>query len=334
MFQFEIEDKNLYILPKNNNLKFINSKRSKTILYHKKIVSKDLYDKNRFRYIFKENINRGGSSIIYLAEDTITKENVVIKELQSENKIKFHREINILDICRTMPNIIKILDFFEKCDKFYIVFPYIECLSTRNILYSYDSDKIISFMKTCLLTLNNIHSNGIIHRDIKPSNILVKSPSEIYFIDFGISDFYLPFRKFSNKIGTKNFRSPEQIVKLKGFDYKIDIWAFGIIFAEAIFQKYPFIKPDEDSVIIEKIAKITGKTKFIQFLDKYNIDRNKYEFINDLNETGIIQELCRTNSYAKRFDLEKIEELLNGLLEIDPDKRLTADNALELDIFN
>ena len=39
-----------------------------------------------------------------------------------------------------------------------------------------DSDNIISFMKTCLITLNNIHTNGIIHRDIKPSNILVKSP--------------------------------------------------------------------------------------------------------------------------------------------------------------
>ena len=334
MFQFEIEDKNLYILPKNNNLKFINSKRSKSVLYHKKIVNKDLYDKNKFRYIFKDNINRGGSSIIYLAEDTITKENVVIKELQSENKQKFHREINILDICRTMPNIIKILDFFEKGDKYYIVFPYIECLSTRNILYSYESEQIITFMKTSLQTLNNIHSNGIIHRDIKPSNILVKSPSEIYFIDFGISDFYLPFRKFSNKIGTKNFRSPEQIVKLKGFDYKIDTWAFGIIFAEAIFQKYPFVKPDEDNIIIEKIARIVGKIKFVNFLDKYNINKDNYDFIYNLSDTSLITELCRTNNYAKRFDLDKVEELLNGLLEIDPEKRLTAENALELDIFN
>ena len=333
MFNFEIDDKNLYILPKENELKFINSKKTKTMLYHKKIINLNNYEKNLYRYTFKDQINKGGSSIIYTAIDNITKTKVIIKELQSDNNSKFFREINILDLCRTLPNIIKLIDFFEKNGKFYLVFPFIDTPSTRNILYKFNSTDLILFMKKCLETLQNIHKIGIIHRDIKPSNILVKSATEINIIDFGISDFYLPFRKFSNKIGTKNFRSPEQIIKIKGFDYKIDIWAIGIIFAEAIFKKFPFIKPEEDDIIIKKIAEIAGKTKFLNFLEKYNINEN-FEFINSLDEMSLIDKLFETSKIDEKFNLIELKKLLDGLLEIDPEKRLTAKEALELEIFN
>jgi len=333
MFNFEFDEKKSYIISQDTTLKFINSNKHKNILYHNKIVNQPAYENSLTRYIIEKKINKGGSSIVYQGIDSITNEKIIIKELQSANINKLNREINILDICRTIPNTIKLIDFYKKDDMYYIIFPYIECPQSRTQFYNFNNNEIKIFMKTILTTIKNIHNNGIIHRDIKPSNILINSPKNIFIIDFGVSDFYLPFRKFSNKIGTKNFRSPEQIVGVKGFDYKIDIWAIGIIFAEIIFHKFPFIKPEDDDKVIQHIAKLSGKSEFIKFLKKYNIELEKYSFIDDIDNESIIYDLCKK---CQRSILNNPDttDLLFKLINIDPNKRISAEKALEHDFFN
>lgn len=331
-FTFEIEDKEKFILPKTN--KFAASSIGHNIIFHKNFIEDA--NNSSTNYVAEEIIGKGGASVVYKGINKDTNERIIIKELKTTNLNKLIREVNILKLCKNIPRVIKILDFFKNDESYYLVFPYYNCQASRVMFSNFTLVEIKIFMHKFLITLDKLHAAGVIHRDLKPGNILVKSCSEFYIIDFGISDFYIPFRKFCNKIGTRNFKAPEQLLLLKGFDYGIDIWAAGLIFAEMFFQKFPFWKPDEDIIILENIYKLVGHAKFTAFLKEMNID-TKYDFMNPhvkpanlesfFNRKENDEVMSNKNVKAQAFDL------LKKMLEINPTKRITAAEAIRHPFF-
>ena len=333
-FTFEIEDKEKYIVPKETKYKYAISNLNKNIIYHKKFIEDA--KNTTTNYIADEIIGKGGASIVYKGINKDNDEKIIIKELKTNNINKLIREVNILKLAKGIPNVIRLLDFFKNDENYYLVFPYYNCLTTRTIFYGFTIMEIKIFMYKFLQTLDKLHAKGIIHRDLKPGNLLVKSCNDFVIIDFGISDFYLPYRKFCNKIGTRNFKAPEQLLLLKGFDYKIDIWAAGIIFAEMFFQKYPFWKPEEDIVILENIYNMIGHTKFSNYLSKIG-SPNNFEFMKNPG---------KGQNFESYFDREKNNEFMNHLedkkngidllkkmLDIDPNSRYSAEECLKHPFF-
>ncbi|KAG5984456.1 hypothetical protein E4U55_004676 [Claviceps digitariae] len=86
-----------------------------------------------------------------------------------------------------------------------------------------------------------IHKHGIIHRDIKPSAILLDSPSGPAVIsDFGtawhprLSIYAEPASDKILDIGTGPYRAPEVLFANKAYGTPIDMWATGVMLAEAI----------------------------------------------------------------------------------------------------
>ena len=327
-FNFVIEDGQKYILPTDNKYRFATKNLNNKILFHKSFIE-DAKNKT-LNYVAEEIIGKGGASVVYKGINKDTKEEVIIKELKTTNLNKLIREVNILKMCTGIPNVIKLLDFFKNGDSYYLVFPYYNCMTTRTVFYNFTMVELKIFMIKFLQTLDHLHSRGIIHRDLKPGNLLIKSCKDFVIIDFGISDFYVPFRKFCNKIGTRNFKAPEQLLQLKGFDYRIDIWAAGIMFAEIFFRKYPFWKPEEDEIILENMYKMHGSAKFTQFLEKMEI-KEKYDFM---------KEECYPIDWNTYFQREEDEftqnekdkdlciDLLKNMLELNPSKRFSAIECL------
>ena len=333
-FTFEIEDKERYIVPKETKYRFALTNLNKSIIYHKKFIEDA--KNTTTNYVADEIIGKGGASVVYKGVNKDNNDKIIIKELKTNNINKLIREVNILKLTKGIPNVIRLLDFFKNDDNYYLVFPYYNCLSTRTIFYGFAAIEIKIFMYKFLQTLDKLHARGIIHRDLKPGNLLVKSCNDFMIIDFGISDFYLPYRKFCNKIGTRNFKAPEQLLLLKGFDYKIDIWAAGLIFAEMFFQKYPFWKPEEDIVILENIYNMVGAAKFSNYLKKIG-SPSTFEFMKNPS---------KGQNFESYFEREGNDEIMNNLedkkngidlikkmLDIDPNSRYSAEECLTHPFF-
>lgn len=78
---------------------------------------------------------------------------------------------------------------------------------------------LVTLAVTILSTIKNIHDLGILIGDINGLNILVKSPTEVYFVDtdsFQINEYPCP-------VGTMEFTAPE----IQGKDYKYFLRSIG-----------------------------------------------------------------------------------------------------------
>ena len=76
------------------------------------------------------------------------------------------------------------------------------------------------------------HSMGIMHRDVKPHNIIIDHKNrELRLIDWGLAEFYLPEQEYNVRVASRYFKGPELLVDNLLYDYSLDIWSLGCMFA-------------------------------------------------------------------------------------------------------
>ncbi len=194
-------------------------------------------------------INSGGTAVVYLGVNTHTGYPVAVKELNSQLfknpiiKTMFIKEANrYLELDH--PNIVKLEDFLllNGEDTGYLVMEYIEGRNLREYMKEITGPLPIqmaaAFVNVSLDAIGYAHERGCIHMDIKPSNIMLSVDHEIKVIDFGIS---LDLNKSEGNeiMGTPYYMSPEQIAGT-GIDERTDIYSLGITLYELIVGKPPF----------------------------------------------------------------------------------------------
>ena len=209
-------------------------------------------------YRLFKNIGKGSFGEVYLAVKKNERVPYAVKkiDLRKENNRKMLKYLNYeISIMKDLdhPNIIKLVDFIQSHNNYYVIMEYCSGGSLSSHLKKYGRpfpiEIIQYFMRQIVEGLKYIHSKRIIHRDIKLDNILISFKSkedklndnllksQIKIIDFGLAIKLDPGAFAKTVIGTPLNMDP---ILLRGFnqleinenyryDEKADIWSLGTI---------------------------------------------------------------------------------------------------------
>jgi len=231
----------------------------------------------------------------------------------SQNMEKILYETNLMRKLNH-PNITKILETFED-DKYILII--MEYINGGN-LFSFVkkrrklSEKISKFLfRQIILGIQHIHSKNIVHRDIKLENILIDLNNKIKICDFGIGIMLNSEDELIHEqCGTPMYMAPEIILNSKKSGYKgfpVDIWSAGIALYIMLSGTLPFIYKN-------------NKT------EKNEID-NSISLSNNNNYDLQYSIINKSPKKIKKISQEA-RDLLKGLLNKDPSKRLTIEEIL------
>ncbi|BBG99263.1 Protein kinase superfamily protein [Prunus dulcis] len=154
------------------------------------------------------------------------------------------------------PNVLKSHCSFVSDHNLWVVMPFMSggsCLHILKAAYpdGFEEVVIATILREILKGLEYLHHHGHIHRDVKAGNILIDSRGAIKLGDFGVSACLFDSgdrqRMRNTFVGTPCWMAPEVMEQLHGYDFKADIWSFGITALElahghAPFSKYPPMK--------------------------------------------------------------------------------------------
>ncbi|KAK4426149.1 Serine/threonine-protein kinase fray2 [Sesamum alatum] len=210
-------------------------------------------------YELYEEVGEGVSATVYRALCVPLNEIVAIKVLDLEkcnNDLDgIRREVQTM-ILIDHPNLLRAHCSFATGHNLWVVMPYVaggSCLHIMKSAYpeGFEEPVIATLLREVLKALVYLHAHGHIHRDVKAGNILVDSNGVIKLADFGVAacmyDTGDRQRSRNTFVGTPCWMAPEVMQQVHGYDFKADIWSFGITALElahghAPFSKYPPMK--------------------------------------------------------------------------------------------
>uniref|UniRef100_A0A3B5ALA2 mitogen-activated protein kinase n=1 Tax=Stegastes partitus TaxID=144197 RepID=A0A3B5ALA2_9TELE len=274
--------------------------------FHRLEIQKTTWDVPE-RYTTLRSIGSGAYGTVCSAMDQKTKEKVAIKKLYRPFQSLIHakrayRELRLLRHIQH-ENVICLLDVFtpdstlEKFQTFYMVMPFVaqdlgHIMKKRRL-----TDRIITYLFYQLLRGLKVSTFSC---DLKPGNLAVSENCELKILDFGLAR--QTESEMTGYVVTRWYRAPEVIFNWMHYSQTVDVWSAACILAEMITGHVLF--PGHDSIDqLKKILRLTGTP-----------------------DSSLVQKM-----QSKDHQLVLVftpTHLLEGMLLLDPEMRLTATQGL------
>ncbi|CAL9198373.1 unnamed protein product, partial [Musa hybrid cultivar] len=230
---------------------------------------------NQDDYEVVRKVGRGKYSEVFEGINITNNERCIIKILKPVKKKKIKREIKILQNLCGGPNVVKLFDIVrdQQSKTPSLIFEYVNSTDFK-VLYPTLSDYDIRYyIYELLKALDYCHSQGIMHRDVKPHNVMIDHElRKLRLIDWGLAEFYHPNKEYNVRVASRYFKGPELLVDLQDYDYSLDMWSLGCMFAGMIFRKEPFFYGHDNHDQLVKIAKVLGTDELNAYLNKYRLE--------------------------------------------------------------
>ncbi|GMM51560.1 casein kinase 2 catalytic subunit [Starmerella bacillaris] len=290
---------------------------------------------NQSDYEVVRKIGRGKYSEAFEGINIKNNARCVIKVLKPVKKKKIKREIKILQNLAGGVNVVALLDVvrdpISKTPS--LIFEFVDNTDFR-ILYPKLTDmEIRYYIFELLKALDYCHSKGIMHRDVKPHNVMIDhEKKQLRLIDWGLAEFYHMGMEYNVRVASRCFKGPELLVDFQQYDYSLDMWSLGAMFAAMIFRKDPFFHGSSNTDQLVKIAKVLGTNDLYSYLEKYEITLgHEYDdLIGSFPRKAWVSFIKHENKHLATPDAI---DFMDKLLKYDHQERLTAQEAMEHHYF-
>jgi casein kinase II subunit alpha len=278
---------------------------------------------------------RGKYSEVFEGINIVNYQKCVIKVLKPVKKKKIKREIKILQNLSGGPNIVALLDVVRDSQSKTpsLVFENVNNTDFRTLYPRFVDYDVRFYINELLKALDFCHSKGIMHRDVKPHNVMIDHEkrkvrpellgfgfeywlAQLRLIDWGLAEFYHAGTEYNVRVASRYFKGPELLVDFQEYDYSLDMWSLGAMFASMIFRKEPFFHGNSNSDQLVKIAKVLGTDDLFEYLDRYDIEldaqyddilgrfprKNWHSFVNTENQRFVSPEAIDFLDKLLRYD--------------------------------
>ena len=205
------------------------------------------------RYRLVEPIGRGGSGVVWRAQDLRLQRAIAMKELLPPAAIdeadRRRLQRAVLREARAAarlqhPGAVAVYDVVEDGERQFIVMELVEAPDLSQVVARngpLDPARAAAIGLEVLEVLQAAHEAGIVHRDVKPGNVLVPSPGRCRLSDFGIASLIDdPSVTATGMIkGTPSYMSPEQATA-GPLSPATDMWSLGATLYFAVEGRAPF----------------------------------------------------------------------------------------------
>ncbi|CAG8621496.1 2271_t:CDS:10 [Ambispora leptoticha] len=264
-----------------------------------------VFSSNFEDYEIRNPIGYGSSAIVYNAVYKPLHKEVAVKIIdmdyfERDQIDELRRETQTMSLSKHV-NILRVYGSFVKESKLYIVTPYMaagSCLDIMKTAHPEGLDEVViaTILKQALQGLDYLHKHGHIHRDVKAGNLLMDEDGSVLLADFGVSSSleYGDRKNYRRTfVGTPCWMAPE-VMEQAAYDYKADIWSFGITAIELATGHAPFAKYPPLKVLMLTIQNDPPTL---------NRDKTKHKYSKSLKE---MIDTCLQKDPSKRPNTEKL----------------------------
>jgi len=284
-------------------------------------------------------LGKGAYGTVYLCEDTKQAgTRVAVKHIKqaARHGKSILREVQLLARLKH-ENLLHILDFAPvpgpNFEEVYIVLPYMPT-DLHKLIQSQQSltDKHVQVIVCQILrALAYLHSAGVAHRDLKPANILLIADCRLKICDFGLARGNMADPESEEQssgvlteyVVTRWYRAPEVMLLPKQYSTALDIWAVGCILCEILGRRALF--PGKNHVdMVSRVCQVLGTPPDDQ-LEWLPRKSDAYRFLKNVCPQ------TPGTPFATLYPMASADclDLVHGLLQWDPSKRITASDAQE-----
>lgn len=290
---------------------------------------------NQDDYQIVRKLGRGKYSEVFEGFNITNNEKCVIKVLKPVRKKKIKREIKILENLRGGVNIITlqaiVKDPVSRTPA--LIFEHVNNVDFKQLYQTLTDYDIRFYMYELLRALDYCHSMGIMHRDVKPHNVMIDHEQrKLRLIDWGLAEFYHPQQEYNVRVASRYFKGPELLLDYQMYDYSLDMWSLGCMFASMIFRKEPFFHGHDNYDQLVRIAKVLGTKELYEYISKYQVELDpRFNDILGQHSRKRWDRFIHTNN--QHLVSTEALDFLDKLLRYDHQERLTAREAMEHPYF-
>ena len=212
------------------------------------------------RYEIAAVLGRGGMGTVYRAHDPLLDRAVALKTIFPEMLAEQGMHERFLREARSAArlqhaNIVTVYEFGEADG---VPFIAMELLGGEDLADAVgrghlpDLDSRLAVVTQLCDGLAYAHGHGVIHRDVKPSNVTILPGGAVKIVDFGVA--WLEGSTLATRtgtlLGTPSYMAPEQFAG-GPIDYRVDMWAVGVILHELLTGRRPFAAGTVPSLIYQ-----------------------------------------------------------------------------------